>query len=58
MMQAPKFWDRSSTSLLPALLAPLAALYSAVARARYNRTQPWKLPIPVLCIGNLGKSVV
>jgi tetraacyldisaccharide 4'-kinase len=53
MMRAPKFWERSSASLIPVLLSPFAALYSVVARARYKRTQPWKLPIPVLCIGNL-----
>ena len=49
-MREPAFWHRR-TSLLSGLLAPLGALYGAVAATRL--TQPgFDVGIPVLCIGN------
>lgn len=50
-MQAPSFWARPG--LLPALLAPAAALWSLGAVLRQKRGRPGKIGIPVLCIGNL-----
>jgi len=50
-MRAPDFWYRESWQ--GALLAPLGALYGAVARRRISRGKPWKAPVPVLCVGNL-----
>jgi tetraacyldisaccharide 4'-kinase len=49
-VREPAFWHRR-TSLLSGLLAPLGALYGAVAATRL--TQPgFDVGIPVLCIGN------
>ena len=48
-MKAPAFWQRDG--LLPALLAPLAAVYAA-ATARRVAAQGWRAPVPVVCCGN------
>ncbi|HEY0524478.1 MAG TPA: tetraacyldisaccharide 4'-kinase [Stellaceae bacterium] len=50
-MRAPEFWTRSG--LVPALLAPLGALYGAAGAARRRAAKPWHAPIPVVCVGNL-----
>ena len=36
------------------LLLPLAYLYSAVARFRRHRAQPWRAPVPVIIVGNIN----
>lgn len=50
-MRAPGYWD--SQGLLPSLLTPAAALYNIIATMRRRRVQPWRAPVPVICIGNL-----
>lgn len=50
-MHAPDFWSRKG--LLPLLLSPLAAAYSLGGALRMHLTQPYRAPIPVVCIGNL-----
>src|SRR5207237_7473871 len=50
-MREPAFWWREP-SLASALLAPLAAAYGAVARARLER-RGRRAGVPVVCIGNL-----
>ncbi len=35
------------------LLAPLSVLYTLASRLRRKWTQPWRAPIPIICIGNL-----
>lgn len=54
----PSFWYRPTGSPVPVaerILLPFSKLYAAAARI-YQRTGPMpvKLPIPVLCIGNIN----
>ena len=50
-MKAPKFWyDKKSA---PALLAPLAAIYTGMGRRHRRNSSSRKLSIPVICIGNI-----
>jgi tetraacyldisaccharide 4'-kinase len=48
-VRAPGFWRRDG--LLPALLAPLGALYGAITTRRAARPG-WLAPVPVICCGN------
>lgn len=50
-MRAPAFW-RQEGSAAATLLAPLAALYGAIAARRLGRPGH-EVGIPVLCVGNL-----
>ncbi|MCA0176276.1 MAG: tetraacyldisaccharide 4'-kinase [Proteobacteria bacterium] len=46
------FWWRSGT-VLAVLLAPLAALYGALAAWQRRRTRPQRLAVPVVVVGNI-----
>ena len=50
-MRAPEFWRRDG--LMPALLAPLGCAYAAAGELRRRAATPQRLPVPVVCIGNL-----
>jgi tetraacyldisaccharide 4'-kinase len=51
-MKAPAFWqDRRAPA--GRLLEPFGWLYGAATRWRLAHTQPWRAPIPVICVGNL-----
>lgn len=50
-MHAPDFW--SGRTLLSTLLLPLGAVYGAAGKIRRMAANPWKAPVPVICIGNL-----
>ena len=50
-MREPSFWWRKPGAA-SGLLAPVAAAYAAVARARLNQTGQ-RAGVPVICIGNL-----
>ncbi len=52
-MQAPDFWFRPS-SWQATLLAPLGALYAWGTAQRLAKGTPEKLPIPVICVGNIN----
>lgn len=59
-MRAPGFWMRGG--ILPALLAPAAALVAAATARRVARPG-WRAPVPVICVGNVtaggaGKTTV
>ncbi len=56
MIESPAFWSRprSSPGLLPRLLSPLSMIWKLETDRRL-RTGAWeKMPIPVICIGNLS----
>jgi tetraacyldisaccharide 4'-kinase len=50
-VKAPGFWR--SGGLLPALLTPASWIYRAGAALRAATAQPYRAPVPVLCVGNL-----
>jgi tetraacyldisaccharide 4'-kinase len=50
-MHAPEFWQRDG--LWPRLLEPAGWALAGAGRLRRRLAHPLKLPIPVLCVGNL-----
>lgn len=50
---APRFWQSGSTSALPRLLQPLAALYGLGNRLNQRITAVQEIGVPVISIGNL-----
>lgn len=50
---APRFWQAGSTSPLPTLLRPLAALYGLGNRLNQRITAAQEIGIPVISVGNL-----
>jgi tetraacyldisaccharide 4'-kinase len=50
-MREPWFWWRSA-GLQAGLLAPVAAIYGAIAGRRLER-RGWRASVPVVCVGNL-----
>ncbi|MBP6985966.1 MAG: tetraacyldisaccharide 4'-kinase [Alphaproteobacteria bacterium] len=51
-IQAPRFWYHRE-SFIPYVLQPLALLYKAVTLCRACFSSPIKMPVPVVCIGNI-----
>lgn len=49
-MRAPDFWRRGG--LLPALLAPVSAIWRRRAAARIANASPTRVASPVICVGN------
>ncbi|MEH6404506.1 MAG: tetraacyldisaccharide 4'-kinase [Sneathiella sp.] len=52
-MKAPKFWNESEKSIISALLIPISVLYRLADKIKRKRGLQKKLPIPVICIGNV-----
>jgi tetraacyldisaccharide 4'-kinase len=52
-MRAPDFWQAGQSSVLPALLSPLSALYGTGNRLRRAMATPAHAGVPVVCVGNL-----
>jgi len=55
-MQPPDFWQRSpqAPGLWSRLLAPLAALWAIAGRRRLAQQSGLRLPVPVICVGNIN----
>lgn len=52
-MRAPEFWHSKRNSVAAMLLAPLGAAYGALAGLRGWRRDPWRAPVPIVCVGNI-----
>lgn len=52
MPAAPDFWTKPP-GLLANLLLPLGAAWDTAGRCRRALARPYRLPVPVLCVGNL-----
>jgi len=50
-MRAPEFWSRRGG--ISASLSPLGAAWGAAAAARRGLANPWRAPLPVVCVGNI-----
>jgi tetraacyldisaccharide 4'-kinase len=52
-MRAPEFWQAGSNSSWPRLLSPASLAWQMGALARQRFTRPTRVPVPVVCVGNL-----
>jgi len=52
MLKSPPFWHKKS-SLAATILSPLGYLYGSATYLKQHLYSPQKLPVPVLCIGNV-----
>lgn len=50
-MRAPEFWAKDGVAAQA--LAPLGALYALAGRIRRAAATPVRLPVPVICVGNV-----
>jgi tetraacyldisaccharide 4'-kinase len=55
-MQQPEFWNnpKDRPGLVARLLSPMAALWSWSTRRRLANGEWEKLPVPVICVGNIN----
>lgn len=55
-MKAPDFWDKPPRDfdLRATLLAPLGQIYGHATARRIAKTEGLRVPIPVICIGNIN----
>lgn len=52
ILSAPKFWQHPS-HCAGKILAPLGAIYGAIAKHRMKSATPKEIEVPVICVGNL-----
>ncbi|MCZ6604797.1 MAG: tetraacyldisaccharide 4'-kinase [Alphaproteobacteria bacterium] len=52
-MRAPDFWYGDTSSVMPVLLRPLGAVFSAGGVLRQLLIKAEAAPVPVICVGNL-----
>lgn len=55
-MQPPKFWNtpKGKFNLWSGILTPLSWIYSAVGKSRLRKGPRHKMPVPVICVGNIN----
>ena len=56
MLKTPKFWypqNHDKTSILAALLIPIARLYQVVSHRQIDRISKTHTAVPVICVGNI-----
>lgn len=54
MTRAPAFWHQAKPDWRARLLQPLGALYAAATARRLAKGARVKMPIPVVCVGNIN----
>jgi len=52
-LEPPDWWFQASPTLTARALQPIASLVDRAAGRRWARAQPFRAPIPVVCVGNL-----
>ena len=59
-MRAPGFWNRppDDPGLWPRLLTPIGALYANATARRLRTGARAKMPVPIICVGNLNAGGV
>lgn len=51
LLKAPKFWNKKG--ILSTILSPLSYAYLKISKWKRGQVEPTKLPVPVVCVGNL-----
>lgn len=52
-MKTPDFWYSSEKSIRSLMLIPVAMIYDIISTLKRSYATPKKLPIPVICVGNV-----